>query len=26
MELAAKTRHAPYGPISRDELERVLHG
>ena len=26
MELAAKTRHAPYGPISRDELERVLRG
>ena len=26
MELAGKTRHTPYGPISRAELDAVLHG
>lgn len=25
LELASKTRQAPYGPISADELQRVLH-
>ena len=26
MEIAGKTRHTPYGPISRAELDAVLHG